>query len=504
MQQDTTLPEILSWLERSGRKGADLVLDSRRVKPGDVFVAVPGTKVDGRAYIRVAAARGASACLCERRPEEGAERWPLPVLSVTNLSERLGEIAAAFYGDPTASMTGFAVTGTNGKTTTTHWIAALASALGTPAAVIGTIGCKLGAQHFEAPGLTTPDAASLERLFSEVARAGAKAFALEASSIGLEQGRMRGAHFTVGVFTNLTRDHLDYHGTMNAYGDAKAILMRWPGLKAAVVNADDPEGERMAREARAAGVAVWAATLEGRSPDWADYVLEARNVRACESGMRFTIVKDGVEHEAFAPVAGRFNVMNLLEAAAALCAAGCAFERILPELARLEPPAGRMQMLVRDEAPLVVVDYSHTPDALEKALESLRPIAEHRGGRLLALFGCGGDRDPGKRPMMGAAAARLADRVIVTSDNPRSEDPAAIAAAVASGAPGSHTILDRGLAIREAVVSADARDVILVAGKGHEDYQEIRGVRHHFSDVEAVREAFNERRAARAGERKEC
>lgn len=498
---ERTTAEILAWLKSLAHDGARLRLDSRRVEPGDIFVAVPGARVDGRTYIRVAMARGAAGVLLEERPEENSgslpaapERHPIASLATENLTARLGEIAAGFYGDPTARMTGFAVTGTNGKTTTTHWIAELMTRAGRPGAVVGTIGCRLGGMRFEVPGLTTPDAVSFQGVAADLVAAGAEAFAVEASSIGLVQGRLSGTKVDVAVFTNLTRDHLDYHGTMDAYAEAKARLFAWPGLKAAVVNADDPEGVRMAKAALASGAELWTTSLEGRTIEGARHRVEARDVRPFASGMRFSLVLDGTAHPVEARIAGDFNVSNLLEAAAAVLAAGIPLEAVLPHLGALLPPAGRMQMIEREGTPLAVVDYSHTPDALEKALESLRPIAEHRGGRLWAVFGCGGDRDPGKRPMMGAAAVRLADRVLVTSDNPRSEDPEAIARDVLAGAPGAECAIDRREAIHRAMLEAAPEDVVLVAGKGHEDYQETAGVRHHFSDVEVVNEALNERR----------
>lgn len=495
--QNRTTDSILAWLRGLAHEGARLVLDSRRVRPGDVFVAVPGAAADGRNFIRVAAARGAAGALMEA---DGAlpEHHPVPTLDVENLLPRLGEIASGFYGEPSAQMTGVAVTGTNGKTTTTHWIAALFSALGTKSAVMGTVGTTLGGVRFEAPALTTPDAASLQGLLADLKRAGADAFAVEASSIGLVQGRLSGTHFRTAVFTNLTRDHLDYHGTMEAYADAKAILFAWPGLKNAVINADDPAGERMAAVAKKAGVRVWSYSTEGRTLPDADETLEARNLRATAEGMAFELVWRGVFCPVDFPQTGFFNASNLLAALAVVFAEGHAPEDVLAHVAGLHAPAGRMERVRSGEgpAPLVLVDYAHTPDALEKALESLAPVARARGGELWCVFGCGGDRDPGKRPMMGRTAAALADHVVVTSDNPRTEDPDAIIREVVAGAPEARVEADRRLAIVSAIGAAAAEDVILVAGKGHEDYQEIMGVKHPFLDHEAVREGLLERRVA--------
>lgn len=495
--QTRTTESILAWLRGLAHEGARLVLDSRRVRPGDVFVAVPGAAADGRNFIRVAAARGASGVLMEA---DGAspEHHPVATLDVENLRARLGEIASGFYGEPSAQMTGVAVTGTNGKTTTTHWIAALFSALGTRAAVMGTVGTTLGGVRFEAPALTTPDAASLQGLLADLKAAGAEAFAVEASSIGLEQGRLSGTHFRSAVFTNLTRDHLDYHGTMEAYADAKAILFAWPGLRNAVINADDPAGERMAAAAKAAGVRVWSYSTEGRVLPEAAEVLEARNLRATSEGMAFELVWRGETHAVDFPQTGFFNASNLLAALAVVFAEGHEVGAVLAHVAELHAPAGRMERVRSGTgpAPLVLVDYAHTPDALEKALESLAPVARARGGKLWCVFGCGGDRDPGKRPMMGRTAAALADRVVITSDNPRSEDPEAIIREIAAGAPDALIDADRRDAVVTAIGRAAAEDVILVAGKGHEDYQEIRGVKHRFLDHEAVREGLLERRVA--------
>lgn len=498
--QARTTASILAWLRGLAHEGAHLELDSRRVRPGDIFVAVPGVKSDGRNFIRVAAARGAAGVLME---SEGAapEHHPVATLPVEGLRDRLGEIAAGFYGAPSERLTGVAVTGTNGKTTTTHWVAALFTMLGVKAAVMGTVGTTLGGLRFEAPALTTPDAVSLQRLLADLEKAGARAFAVEASSIGLEQGRLSGTRFHTAVFTNLTRDHLDYHGTMEAYAAAKAKLFAWPELRNAVINADDPAGVRMAQVARSSGVRVWSYSTEGRALADADEALTARDVRATPEGMAFELNWRGRSVAVDFPQTGFFNVSNLLAATAVLLAEGHELDAVLGCVASLRAPAGRMERVGGVKGPLVLVDYAHTPDALEKALSSLAPVARARGGRLWCVFGCGGDRDAGKRPIMGRTAAEGADCVIITSDNPRTEPPEAIVRMVAEGAPDAQIEVDRRQAIHRAVCEAADADVILVAGKGHEDYQEINGVKHHFRDDEAVREGMNERRvrALRAG-----
>ncbi len=490
-----SIDDIAGWLADIVHVGAHLRLDSREVERGDIFVAVPGARVDGRNFIRVAAARGAAGVIYEARDDQSivGEHYPIPTLAVEGLTENLGEVASAFYGDPSASMTGIAVTGTNGKTTTTHWIAELLSLTGTRAAVLGTVGCAFEGRHFDIPALTTPDAVSLQSVFADLKAAGAEAFAVEASSIGLEQGRMKGTHFDTAVFTNLTRDHLDYHVTMEAYGDAKAILFAWPGLKHAVVNADDPFAATMADVAMERGVDLWAVGTKSVTIA-ADHVLTADNVRADRAGTAFTLHFEGKSHDVIIPQVGFFNVTNLMEAMAVLMARGIGFEDLVGMVSTLTSPPGRMQVIAREGVPMGIVDYSHTPDALEKALESLRPVADARDGRLWVVFGCGGDRDTGKRPVMGEIAARLADVAVVTSDNPRTENPTRIIEDILKGAPEALVLEDRRAAIVEAFDKADAADVVLVAGKGHEDYQDIMGVKHHFSDVEVIREVFNDLR----------
>lgn len=493
---------ILAWLRGIAHEGAHLRLDSRDVKPGDIFVAVPGERTDGRAFIRVAAARGAAGVLLEKRDGEGGH-YPVAALAVEGLKERLGEIAAEYYGNPSERMTGVAVTGTNGKTTTAFWTAELFTRLGVDAGTIGTVGAFFKGRRLPGPHLTTPDALSLEHLYAELLRAGARAFSVEASSAGLDQGRLNGSRFKVGIFTNLTRDHLDYHGTMEAYRDAKAKLFSWPGLEAAVLNADDPASLEFARRAREAGVPVWATGAKETADAFAQregaaHVVAARGVEPSSEGTAFTIHFDQCAARVELPIIGGFNVTNMLGVVAAALACGFGFDDVLPHLPHLAPPPGRMERIPSGgAAPLVLVDYGHTPDALEKALRSLRPTAEARGGRLWAIFGCGGDRDRGKRPMMGSAASRFADRVVVTSDNPRSEDPETIIREILAGCDGPAEVssrIDRREAVVEAVASAAPEDVVLVAGKGHESEQILKDGPHPYRDDEAVREGFNERR----------
>lgn len=479
---------VVDWLREHSRLGARLDLDTRVLRAGDVFVAVPGLTTDGRNFIKVAQARGAAAVIYEKRG--AAPVTQLPALAVEDLRSKLGAIASGFYGDPSSEMTGIAVTGTNGKTTTTHWIAGILSASGRPCATIGTVGTHFGEESVEGPSLTTPDALSLQLMLRILRSKGASAFAIEASSVGLEQGRLSSAELRVGVYTNLSRDHLDYHKTMEAYARAKTHLFEARGMRSAVINADDALAGMMASAARDNGLEVWSFSLKGERPAWADRVLLGTALFKGARGMDLTIALDSQRATVSLSQIGAFNAENALAAAGAALAAGLGFEEVVRGLGSIEEPPGRMQTLFAPHAPCAVVDYCHTPDALEKVLVTLKALIAP-GGRLKVVFGCGGDRDHGKRPMMAEAAARWADEVIVTSDNPRSEDPEAIIDEIMPGAPGAPRIVSRREAIHEAVESSGPADIVLVAGKGHEDYQEVRGVRHHFSDVECIREAFN-------------
>jgi UDP-N-acetylmuramoyl-L-alanyl-D-glutamate--2,6-diaminopimelate ligase len=475
-----------------------LQLDSRRVQPGDAFIAVPGIKRDGRAFIDAAVAAGARAVLVE------AEGWAsreagVPVLPVAALGRHLGSLAAAWYGQPSAALLSVGVTGTNGKTSCSQWIAQALTLAGRRCGVIGTVGSGFPGE-LDSADLTTPDPVSLQRTVRALAERGAQALAMEVSSIGLDQGRAAGMKYDIAVFTNLTRDHLDYHGTMAAYGAAKARLFDWPSLTHAVLNLDDALGRQIAHAllARARGPKVIGYTLDDAQECGLALRLAAREVRATAQGLAFTI-DGGAECAAVeVKLVGQFNVANLLAVTGALLGAGLTLAQAAALLPRLAPPPGRMQRLggaIERNEPLAVVDYAHTPDALAQVLAALRPVAQARGGSLWVVFGAGGDRDPGKRAPMGAAAA-AADRIVVTSDNPRSEDPDAIVAMVAAGVPAGRDcerIVDRAQAIAHAIERADARDVVLIAGKGHEDYQDVRGVKTHFSDVEHALSALARR-----------
>ena len=476
---------VLTQLERKGVNAHSLCADSRHVRKGDVFVAFPGAQVDGRCFVANAIANGAQAVLYE---QAGADLYQLdaPAVPVVGLAEMSGEIAHVVYGRPSEKLSLVGVTGTNGKTSVSQWIAQASNALGRKCAVIGTLGNGFLGALEESPN-TTPDAITIHRLLARYLEQGASACAMEVSSIGLDQRRVNGARFATAVFTNLTRDHLDYHGDMARYGKAKEVLFETPGLKAAVINIDDDFGRKLAQRLQGR-VRVIGYTLDPAAK--ADEVLAAENLSITSTGLGFTLRGLPV----MAPVIGRFNASNLLAVIGALLAGGTALPDAIASVAGLHPPPGRLQIVGGHDQPLVVVDYAHTPDALEKALDALRETATARGGKLICVFGCGGDRDVGKRPQMGAVAERLADRTMLTSDNPRGESPDSIIAAIRAGMKAAPKIeADRAKAIRVTVVSADPRDVILLAGKGHEPYQEIAGVRHPFSDVAHVQAALEQR-----------
>ena len=507
--------QILAWLRvhagaTTVRRG-DLQLDSRRIQPGDVFVALPGALSggdDGRRYLSAARERGAVAALVEAEGFEACDAG-LPLLPVPQLRQMLGRLAARYYGLPSESMPVVGVTGTNGKTSTAFWIAQMLSRAGKRCAVLGTLGGGFPGEALADSALTTPDAIALQREVLRLRDAGARALAMEVSSIGLDQGRVNGMRFDVAAFTNLTRDHLDYHGTMQAYEAAKARLFDWPTLTAAVLNLDDPAGRRLlmrlTERAHAGALRLTGCTTYGGDVDAAGtaalaHLLVARDIRVGAAGLEFTLQHGRSEVRIETPLVGHFNVSNLLVTIGAVLACGVDLPSACATARQLLPPPGRMQRVrTRHGAePLAVIDYAHTADAIEQALLALRPLAEARGGRLWIVFGAGGERDAGKRAPMGAAAARFADRLVITSDNPRREEPAAIIGAVAAGVPtrlNVEQITDRAAAIAHALAAADPRDVVLIAGKGHETTQDIGGVKRPFSDVEQARAALN----ARAG-----
>ncbi len=464
-----------------------LVQDSRAVQPGDGFVAIGGFGVHGLAFAEQARESGASAILFEP-PAPVATPAPADAIAVPGLRSRLGEMADRFHARPSQQMTVVGVTGTNGKTSTVQLLSQAWHLRGTRCGSIGTLGAGIYGQ-VAATGFTTPLVLQLHALLGQMRDSGARAVAMEVSSHALDQGRVDGVHFDVGVFTNLSRDHLDYHGDMESYGAAKAKLLAWPGLKAAVINLDDAFGQSLAgtlpQGLRAIG-------LSSRDNDAA--TLRATGLQMHAAGLSFELAVDGGTHSVQSRLLGRFNVDNLLAVAGALYALGDAPAEIARTLSRLQPVHGRMNRLGGDAGkPLVVVDYAHTPDALEQALASVR---SHAQGRVICVFGCGGERDTGKRAQMGASAERLADVLVITDDNPRSEDGDAIVADILSGLERAADVVvlrDRAQAIARAINDATAEDIVLVAGKGHEPYQDINGERHSFDDTVVARQCLDAR-----------
>ena len=510
MQTLHNAPEAARWLH--ARVTGELRTDSRLVQAGDGFIAWPGAATDGRRYVAQALAQGATACLME---EAGLSPWLAGLQApnadsklscMTNLKAQTGLVADAYYERPSQALKVLAVTGTNGKTSTAWW---LAQALSSPVlqqacGLVGTLGVGQ-LPHLVSTGMTTPDPVLLQRQFRMFSDAGVTHCAIEASSIGLAEHRLDGTQIRVAVFTNFTQDHLDYHGDMATYWSAKAALFAWAGLQAAVINIDDAQGALLAQQLEGGGLDVWTC-----SQLWTPHSqarLQARALPAAD-GLAFEVIEGGEVQTLRTGLMGDYNIDNLLGVIGSLRALGFALAQAVEACTHLTAVPGRMQRVGIDTAsmaeqegqalPLVVVDYAHTPDAIAHALTALRSQATQRGGRLWCVLGCGGDRDASKRPLMAAAAEAAADHVVLTSDNPRSESPEAILAAMVAGLrrPQQARIQpDRAAAIAEALAQAATQDVVLLAGKGHETEQEIMGVRHPFSDVTQARMALQQRMA---------
>ncbi len=477
-----------------------LTVDSRRVKRGDTFVAYPGETQDGRRYIAQALANGAGSVLWEKRGFEWNPAWRVPNLGVAQLRARAGVIASRVYDYPSARLWMIGVTGTNGKTTCSQWIAHALNASGVRTAVIGTLGYGLRGR-LKPLANTTPDAVWLHAQLAEFARRDVRAVSMEVSSIGLDQDRVAGAQFDVALLTNLSRDHLDYHRTMRRYQRAKARLFGCESLKHAIVNLDDDFGIELARRLQPLrrGLNVIGYGF-GRSAGGSRRLQRVigRNLATGAGGVHFDVKTPWGTATVESPVIGGHNASNLLASLATLLASDIKLKDAVAALGRLDAVAGRMQKIGGGRLPLVVIDYAHTPDALERVLLALRELLDGRASRLsprasrlICVFGCGGDRDRGKRPLMGAIATQLADHVVITSDNPRGENPLAIIADIRAGAVGDCLIEpDRKRAIARALRAARRGDVVLIAGKGHETYQVIKGIRHPFSDLAVARAAL--------------
>jgi UDP-N-acetylmuramoyl-L-alanyl-D-glutamate--2,6-diaminopimelate ligase len=481
-----------------------LVTDSRAVRRGDTFLAYPGETQDGRRYIPQAIAAGAACVLWEARGYVWPHEWHVPNHGIRELRKHAGEIAAAVYGRPTSALWVVGVTGTNGKTSCSQWAAQALTQTGRKCGVIGTLGSGWPGR-LEPLANTTPDGVWLQARMARFLRRGAKAVSMEVSSIGLDQDRVSGVEFDVALFTNLTRDHLDYHHTMARYRKAKSELFRWPGLKHAVLNLEDEFGVALAREAPAGPqiVGYGFEPLPHQVPRRARLArVTGSNLRMHHDGLAFDVATPWGDTAIASRMIGRFNAVNLLGVLGVLLASGVPLKQATRALARVRPAPGRIERHGGGRRPLAVIDYAHTPDALEKVLRALREatgVSSPRraraagAGRLICVFGCGGDRDPGKRPLMGRVASRLADRVVVTSDNPRNEDPARIIADIVKGVKTECVVEpDRERAVRLALREARPGDIVLVAGKGHERYQSVRGVNLPYSDAAVVKNALKE------------
>nr|WP_255534651.1 UDP-N-acetylmuramoyl-L-alanyl-D-glutamate--2,6-diaminopimelate ligase [Polynucleobacter sp. JS-Polo-80-F4] len=498
---------MIDHLHTLANASAKVCADSRQIQSGDIFFAYPighgNVLRDGRQFISAALECGAAAVVFDPVGLENQFIDHPQCFAVENLAAKVGELCAQWYGYPSKELNIIGVTGTNGKTSITQWLAQALDANNHRTAVLGTLGTGFPGALVQT-GYTTPDAPKLQTQLAELAKAGAKQVAMEVSSHALHQARIAGTEFNCAVFTNLTQDHLDYHGSMADYAEAKATLFRQTGLKHAVINLDDAFGRELAMNLLAKeSLKVWAYALSPSAfkgfEKFGDRLqrIYAKDSVLTGSGYDSTFVSEGVGSvQLHIPLLGEFNLSNALAVWAVLLTQDIGFESAGKKISQLNPVLGRMELIrlgkqQKTEGLLAVVDYAHTPDALEKTLQALRPIADQRGGKIWCVFGCGGDRDAGKRPQMGAVAERNADHVLITSDNPRSEDPQAIMKMVRSGikaeAQNIQMIADRAAAIMAAIRHADTRDIVLVAGKGHETTQEINGKKFDFSDQEHIR-----------------
>jgi UDP-N-acetylmuramoyl-L-alanyl-D-glutamate--2,6-diaminopimelate ligase len=496
----TSAPQAAQWL--SERVRGTLRTHSQAVQPGDGFIAWPGRATDGRRYVSGALARGVAACLVE---DEGVDEYDwrdTRVATLRGLKAVSGEVADTFFGQPGAVLDLVAVTGTNGKTSVSWWTAQALTALGRRCAVMGTLGVgeppsatpDAASLPLQATGLTTPDPVALHAALRGFVDAGFTACALEASSIGIVEHRLAAARIDVAVFTNFTQDHLDYHGSMQAYWAAKRSLFDWPGLRCAVVDVDDAQGALLADELRGRQTALWTVSRHGAAR------LQATGLRYEGQGLVFEAREGSQQATVRTSLVGDHNASNVLAVIGALRALAVPLADAAATAIAFTAVPGRLQRVPGRDVE-AVVDYAHTPDALDKALQALRPLAAARGGRLWCVFGCGGNRDATKRPLMGAIAVRGADHVVLTSDNPRDEVPCSILSQVLAGVAGHDDVdvfEDRREAIAHAIAKAAPGDVVLLAGKGHEDYQEVRGVRLPFSDVEEAAAALRLREGAAA------
>ena len=505
------LEKILKELRQALTTGAHLKADSRKILPGDIFIAYIFGSADNRHYIKEAIQKGAAAVIWDNKnfvwPDDEVTQ-NIQNYAVPDLNNVIGLVASAWYEHPSQKMKVVGITGSNGKTSCSHWLSELLTQHAhIPCGIVGTLGAGLWGQ-LTATGFTTPDAIQLQQALKKIHDQGCQAAAIEVSSHALDQRRVDGTRFDTAVFTNLTQDHLDYHGTMANYETAKARLFAWPHLNCAVINRDDAMGEKLLSELeknssiRLIEYSIQEDNKESFSQEHRD-ALYAKKIRVSAKGTRFEIeafLKGQLyQHTVHTALLGKFNISNLLAVLGSALALDVPFDIAAASLSKLSAVPGRMEEYREQGKPLVIVDYAHTPDALEQVLTELSPLAEDKGGQLICVFGCGGQRDTSKRPIMGKIAERLAAQVVITSDNPRNESPQAIIQAILNGfvhPEKARYIEDRASAILQTIRHAQASDVILIAGKGHENTQEIAGQKYHFSDAEHVRIALESRSGA--------
>lgn len=491
-------------LDELGVAVKNLVTDSRQIKPGDTFLAYAGETADGRDFIPQAIAAGANAVLWDPRDFAWNPEWRIPALAIDELKAKAGSIASHVYDQPSEKLWMVGITGTNGKTSCSHWYAQAMTSLDKKTAVLGTLGNGFCGELKKAEN-TTPDAAILQRSLAGFVEQGAHGVAMEVSSHGLVQGRVNGTVFAVAVLTNLSRDHLDYHRDMDAYAAAKARLFFWPGLQYAIINMDDVLGVELSRQLanKSTTVIGYGFHYPKKRNSNPIRMVYGSNLKVDIHGLEFDIeFEDNHEHLKIG-LLGKFNASNLLAVVAAMLVSGIRLPDAVRALQNVQPIPGRMEKYQGIDQPIIIVDYAHTPDALEKVLCTLRELlrsaqpkkrTSRQGGRLFCVVGCGGDRDKGKRAMVGEVATRLADEVIFTSDNPRTENPLSIIQDIVAGAGADNYQIepDRALAIYQAIANAHNNDIVLIAGKGHEKFQEINGRKIPFSDAEIVQQVLKD------------
>ena len=480
-----TPQQAANWLHT--RVKGSLTTDSRKVGAGDGFIAWPGAATDARRYVGDVLNAGAGACLVEMSGIDAYGFVDEKIAAYADLKAAAAPIAAAYFEEPSRQLQTIAITGTNGKTSTAWWLAQALGKLNRKCGVVGTLGIGTpGAMVFN--GLTTPDPVLLQQQLRRFVDEGFTTCAIEASSIGIAEQRLSATHLQVAVLTNFTQDHMDYHGSMQAYWAAKESLFSWPGLQSAVINVDDAKGQALSLKLKACSIDVWTVAINEPAR------LQAEAIEQQAGGLRFDVVEGIERREVTTSAIGLYNVSNLLGVMGALRALGVSLEDAAKACSDLPAVPGRLNTLNQTGKPLVVIDYAHTPDAIEKVLLALQPVARVRGGQLWCVFGCGGDRDASKRPLMAATAQKNADQLVVTSDNPRSENPKVIISQILLGLTHSESVevqADRALAIARAVASAQPADVVLLAGKGHEDFQEVQGIKHPFNDMQQAQTALD-------------